>query len=265
LVIVILLSACGERRALEGSVPVPRREADALWEAVEAARPAWTGWEAKARLDFADPNGQQGATAVLRMRRDTLIWLSIRKAGIEGARLLIRPDSAFVLDRTARTYTPLATEDLAAALGSEWTFDRLQALFTGEALLTEKLRWRSGVSGGRYVLEGDRKGLAYRLELDPADLSLRREEITETATGRRLVLESDAYKAAGASRLPTERRMIFYGGSSYLPLLGTPSAEGLDEPVAALSLDFSQVEPDPGSLRTDFDVNPRYELVPWAP
>ncbi len=263
-----LLGACGGTRPLEGAAPVERREADALWRAVDTARPAWNRLEARLKLDLEDESGRQGATAVLRMRRDTVVWLSVRKAGVEGARVLIRPDSVFVLDRTARSYTPLAYAQLTDALGAGLPFDRLQALFAGEALLDEPLRWSSGIQGGRYVLAGERDGLEHRLELEPGTLRLAREELAQPSTGRRLAVDLSAYEAAGGARWPMRRVLTLFGTAALpgLPSGTGPSAEGHtppERPVLTLELELSRLEPDPGALSTDFAVNPRYALVPW--
>lgn len=273
---LLLMPSCNRSRALEGTAPLTRTDAEGLWQAVENARTGWVRWEGKGRIELEDAGGRQGATAVLRMRRDTCIWISVRKAAIEGARIYIRPDSVFVLDRTNKTYTPLAYGQLTEALGLDpeaLSFARLQAAFAGEAILDRPLRWRSGLSGGRYLLVGDRGGLEYRLEVDPATSRLLREEVLETATGRRLVRDFAEWEGT----VPSKRTWTFYGGRVSLtaPAGGPDTPPGGPEVVplplsasgeslAILELDFNQIELDPSGLRTDFDVNPRYELLPWT-
>jgi hypothetical protein len=272
---LLLLPACRASRSLEGTAPLTRTDADGLWAAVEDARSGWTRWEGKGRIEIEAPGeGRQGATAVLRMRRDTCIWISVRKAAIEGARIYIRPDSVFVLDRSNKTYTPLAYGELTEALGlapEALSFARLQAAFAGEAILDRPLRWRSGLSEGRYLLVGDREGLEYRLELDPATSRLLREDIRElpsgsVVSGRRLVRDFVAWEGT----IPTTRRWSLYGGSVPLtapqapedgPVLPPAAASG--EALVLLELDFNQIELDPEEMRTDFSVNPRYSFLPW--
>lgn len=269
---LLLLPACRGARALEGTAPLGSADADGLWEAVQSARSPWTRWEGKGRIEIEDLQGRQGASAVLRMRRDTCIWISVRKAAIEGARIYIRPDSVFVLDRTNKTYTPLAYSQFTGATGLDpeaLSFARLQAAFAGEAVLDRPLRWRSGLSEGRYLLVGDREGLEYRLELDPATSRLLREDILELATGRRLVRDFLEWEGP----VPSKRQWTLYGGRMPMPLApeGGPAipqsptggvfASG--EALLLLELDFNQIELDPAELRTAFSVNPRYTLLPW--
>lgn len=59
--------------------------------------------QAKGKVQFEMKGDKQEATLAIRMRRDSIIWLSVSKVGIEGARMKITPDSVFVLNKLQKT------------------------------------------------------------------------------------------------------------------------------------------------------------------
>ncbi len=67
----------------------------------------------------------------INMISDSLIWMRFSKFGFEGARVLVTPDSIFMVDRLNKTayvgdYAPARTY-----LGMDATIDMLQAIFIG--------------------------------------------------------------------------------------------------------------------------------------
>jgi len=59
---------------------------------------------AKVRLKFSDNGSTTRASADIRMRKDSVIWMSVRKFGIEGARVMITTDSVYLINRLERQY-----------------------------------------------------------------------------------------------------------------------------------------------------------------
>lgn len=63
--------------------------------------------------------------------KDSTIWISVQKLGLEAFRLLITPDSVKMLDRINKVYIAGDYFVLSQMLKSNFDFDILQALFTG--------------------------------------------------------------------------------------------------------------------------------------
>src|SRR3954468_14914197 len=56
-------------------------------------------FNAKARVQYQGPEGEDDANAFVRIKKDSAIWISLRGAlGIEGFRVLITPDSVKVIN-----------------------------------------------------------------------------------------------------------------------------------------------------------------------
>lgn len=70
----------------------------------------------------------------LRLRKDSIIWLSMSGFGIEAVRAIITTDSVFVLNRVNNTLLETDFTYLSTMANTDIDFGTLQALITGSAL-----------------------------------------------------------------------------------------------------------------------------------
>lgn len=75
--------------------------------------------EAKAKINYKDARQNLSATANIRMKKDSIIWMSVSKVGVEAARILITKDSLYVLDKLKKRYSTRGF----AALSQQFDFD----------------------------------------------------------------------------------------------------------------------------------------------
>ena len=74
----------------------------------------------------------------IRMRKDSVIWLNAKAFGIEAGRVLIKPDSIFVLDRINKTYMAKDIFWLQDEFGLPVDFKGLQAMLFGNPIFFHK-------------------------------------------------------------------------------------------------------------------------------
>ena len=87
-----------------------------------------------AKVESEDLN--QSINGTLRIRKDSVIWISITPAlGIEAARLQFTPDSIMFMNRIKNEYFINSYEFFENKLQTEISFDDLQAIFTNEIFL----------------------------------------------------------------------------------------------------------------------------------
>jgi len=88
---------------------------------------------AKAQVDYTDKTGETNSFDInIRMRRDSVIWISITPLlGIEAARVLINRDSLVLLDRVHKEWKVRSFEYLGDMLRTPVDFDMVQAVLLG--------------------------------------------------------------------------------------------------------------------------------------
>ena len=127
---------------------------------------------AKSKLSFKSQTQDiSNANLSVRVRKDSLIWVSVSKVGIEAVRALISRDSVKIMDRLENRYTIYDFPTLSRVFNFEMNFDLLQALLVGNLPLPRRpaqkiknerdyllLRQTAGkVLVENYIGEGDRK------------------------------------------------------------------------------------------------------------
>lgn len=88
----------------------------------------------KARLKARTPDTRVSATLHLRIVRDSVVWATIDKIGFEVARILITPDSVFVVDRLNKEFTAEALEPFLSEFGVTMDFADLQQTLVGNVI-----------------------------------------------------------------------------------------------------------------------------------
>ncbi|MCA8831869.1 DUF4292 domain-containing protein [Hymenobacter pini] len=123
---LLLLGSC-TRKLLPGkkpaaTVPMP--------EAVKAANVDFRFLAAKGKAQFGDQSGNIN----VRIRKDSVIWISASLIGIEGGRIYITRDSVQVLDKLHKEYYAGDFAYLSQRLNVPVNFEMVQALLLGNYL-----------------------------------------------------------------------------------------------------------------------------------
>lgn len=88
---------------------------------------------AKAQVDYTDKSGETNSFDInLRMRKDSVIWISITPLlGIEAARVLINRDSLVLMDRVHKEWKVRRYDYLGEMLRTPIDFDMIQSVVLG--------------------------------------------------------------------------------------------------------------------------------------
>lgn len=134
LLALTLLAGCkGSQLVIGEASSISARE---LVRSVEDNRMRYDWFAGRARMQYDGPELSQSFSANIRIRHDSIIWLSLTGfLGIEGARAKITPDSLFVIDKLNARYVRTGLERLSALLPvRDVDFELLESLLTGNAL-----------------------------------------------------------------------------------------------------------------------------------
>ncbi|MBT9393301.1 DUF4292 domain-containing protein [Hymenobacter sp. NST-14] len=124
---LVLLGSCNRKLLPSATKTSP---AAPMPEAVRAANVDFRFLTAKGKAQFGDQTGNIN----LRIRKDSVIWISASLIGIEGGRIYITRDSVQVLDKLHREYYAGDFEYLSQRLNVPVNFEMLQALLLGNYL-----------------------------------------------------------------------------------------------------------------------------------
>lgn len=106
LLTILLLSGCGLLRK-EVAEPLPQNNQVAVPPKVkiqEGVPASFITLSYDADITYIAGGSETGLDGMIRIRKDSIIWISIRKFGLEAARVMLSQDSVWVMDRINSQY-----------------------------------------------------------------------------------------------------------------------------------------------------------------
>ena len=194
---------------------------------------------------FMEGNGQSiGATANIIWVRDSVMWLNVKKFGLEAARALVTRDSVFVLNRLDKTYSARGLESLQRQYSLPAGFELIQSLLLASPWFFSDIELQSGIKDGEHQLSGSngRYSAEYRLEEEP--FWLKKELFLQPRDTRAMSVLFENYKKTEAT--------------GWFPYLRTVEASSAETGDLRLSIELNDVEFNvPKSIR--FEIPKHYE------
>ncbi len=156
-------------------------------------------FNSKANVRFSDSKSTQSFSSTIRIRKDSVIWMTIKKLGIEGGRVLVRPDSIFVINRMQREYYARDYTFLEDEFNIKTDFNTLQQMLVGNALFLNEKTLQQGKGAEQYRLTSSENGVEGVYYLDPISTLLQKMMINDVPNGRELNLTFQNYKEANVN------------------------------------------------------------------
>lgn len=236
LAFLLVLLSCRSGRDLgrpgNGEI-VPRTEAGRLYESLTNGD-AYPWYSGKARFRASTQDGRVSASLNLRMVHDSAIWANIEKLGIEVARVLITPDSVFVIDRVNKEYMEKSLHDFLRTYGVQMSFSDLQNTLTGKMIALSPAGLESRREDGFDVLVvRDPYGVVARHWISSSvPVRLTRSHLVDNQ-GRRLEIQNHTWmQMKDGTETPLGRVMAFEDRSGRTELEITFSEISIEAPSA---------------------------------
>lgn len=232
---------------IPGQIATTPRSASFLQKKLQNAVPNHLqAMSAQAKI-YAEGEGQSlGATANIVWIRDSVIWVNIKKFGLEAMRALVTQDSVFVLNRLEKTYTAKGLESLQRQYSMPAGFDLLQSVLIASPWYFKDINLEADIKDGHHRLSGANGQFAADYRLEEAAFWLKQEIFIQPRVTRSLSASFDQYKKTPIA-----------GWFPYLRILETSS---MDTGDLTLSLEFTEVQFNvPKSIR--FEIPKHYERV----
>lgn len=150
---VILFTSCSPTRKIIKE-PLKTEGTEFLLKNLKTNELNYNFLSAKFNSTFAQNKKENQITGQIRIKRDSLIWISISPLmGIEMARILISNDSIWYVNRIENTYFTGTFDYINKIINSTLDFDMLQSFLTGNDFSRyENTSFRSGIDNNEYTL-----------------------------------------------------------------------------------------------------------------
>ncbi len=142
-------------------------------------------FKGKAKLELTTEKGNQKAQMHLRLKKDSLIWISITNK-VEAARILISPDSIKFMDRLNKKFYSNSIDSMGAMFSFNLDFDLIQNILTSRTP-SENVNWRK--VGNETVGMEKRNDWMIEYEVESDSKNLKNVNIQEIQGPNKIMIE----------------------------------------------------------------------------
>lgn len=110
--------------------------------------------KAKAKAKVVSPEENVSFIIKLRMRKDSLVWIQLKKVSVEGLRVQMDPDRIQVLNRQESQYIVEPFSAIRKNMAIPFDFDAVQNLLLGNPIMYDEIEFDAKLDSGHYYMEG---------------------------------------------------------------------------------------------------------------
>ena len=252
LVFAFTFQSCKSIKTPDGTV-IKNRSTAYLLKRLNQNKMDVNWFSAKAKVSIETPDDRVSATANIRLRKDSVIWMNVRKLGVEAARVLIDQDSVYIIDRINNEYAIKSYDFIdrqfnlsALSGGQKLDFALLQNFLLGNPQFFSFEKVDAEIEDYKYLIAGSFRNLSSQYWIEPAQYFLTKMFFQDTEKDRSFSVDMADYK-------PLSNQKEF----AYLRNLNVKSKETGD---ISVGLKFSNVEINTAKT-IRFSIPSRYKKV----
>lgn len=158
---------------------------------------------AKSKISFKSPEQDiDNANINIRVRKDSLIWLSVNKLGIEAVRGLITRNTITIIDKIHGEYSVYDFPTLSRQFNFDMNFDLLQALIIGNLPLPRRPAQKIKNERDYLLLRQSEGKVLVENYIGEQDRKLKKLMVTEQPTKNTLRLDYDDFTSLNSFLFP---------------------------------------------------------------
>lgn len=149
----------------------------------------------KAKIKYKDDNTGITVTSTIKMKKDSLVWMNVKKFGLEVARVMITPDSVYVMDRFNREYYVEDIGYVERLYNIPSDLSTIQNILMGKAVILTKDNLSSKTLPDAYIITANDQKLENEYWLDNTTLLLKKMLLKDRLDKRTINLDLQEYDA----------------------------------------------------------------------
>lgn len=249
---LLILTSCNTNRKLQSgdiaATKLKKRSAKYLQKQLESQTLAVEWLSARAKITYKDSEQTRKFSANIRMRKDSVIWMNVKKINVEAFRILITTDSIYVIDRLKKEYYVEDLKLIEEKFNFPGQFQALQTAILGNPYFFDKQKLSANVVNQQYQLSGD-NGVRTKSDyfLNGQSYTLEQMAFFDVERDRKLNIFLSEYAPVLEGAFQFAHNRAF-------------EVESEETGNASIKMNFSKVELNvPKSIK--FSISSRYKLV----
>ena len=201
----------------------------------------------KSKIELHEPHKTTKFTALLRIKKDSIIWFNLSGAlGVQGMRGIITQDSVFVINRVAKEYSIYTFTDVNMEFNFPIDFALLQSMIVGNMPKPDEPDQSIKHEGRKYIIKQSINEIQIDNYIDDSNMKLVEVEVTEKKTENSLKLLYKDFRGI------TDQAFPF---SAFISLIHHNEFGQLE---TQMTIDHSRVESSDKELKFPFNIPNKY-------
>jgi hypothetical protein len=200
----------------------------------------------KSKLKYDDGIQNFSANATIRIRQDSLIWISISSTGVEAIRSIIQKDSIFVIDRLKKEYRQFSFDSLQRTYNIPIDYDMVQAALIGNLIKSRKNNDKVLKDEDFFILKQNSENLNIDNFVNSKTMKIEKVKITDTPSESSMEIKYEDFQLHNDFLFP-------FKNSVFLTYNRNNS-----ELISHLNINFSRVAINEKKIKFPFNVPNRY-------
>jgi len=213
--VLVFVGSCQSRKFATPDTVYDEMKPVKVFKTLEDNSATWDTYSSRISTRYKDEYTSMTFTAKVRMKRDSIMWVSITAAlGIEVVRAQITPDRVLVINRLDRSYLDSDFNSLSRKLGAPVNFNTLQNTFSGSSLFVWKRRDVYGQTDSAYYVlsnhppagRDDSSSISFFFEtmrVSIAKLEIEEQNVWDPIGDRYLSVQNDGFEWVNDRSWPT--------------------------------------------------------------
>lgn len=248
---LLLLTACSTKKLVQDdgtvAIDLKKRSSKYLLKKMKTKELEVEWLSSRAKITFKDESQTRKFNANIRLRKDSVIWMNVKKLSVEAFRILITQDSIHIIDRLNKKYYIHGLDYIEEKFNFPGQFQALQTAILGNPFFFEEQKLSASIADQQYQLtSGSEIRTRSQYLVNGRDYSLKEMSFFDVERNRKL-------KANVSNYLAVIDNLIFPHNRIY-------TVESKETGIAKIDMKFSKVELNVPK-KIIFSVSNKYERV----
>lgn len=201
----------------------------------------------KSKIELHEPHKTTKATALVRIKKDSIIWFNLTGAlGVQGMRGIVTQDSVYIINRVAKEYSIFSFEDVGEEFNFPIDFSLLQSMIVGNMPKANEPDQSVTHEGNKYIVKQSINDILIENYIDDSNMKLIEVEVTEKKTDNSLKLLYKDFREINNQAFPF---------SAFISLIHFNEFGQLE---TQMNIEHSRVESPDKELKFPFNIPTKY-------
>ncbi len=201
----------------------------------------------KAKITFRNNTKEQEVKANIRVRKDSVIWMTFHVLGVQGGKALINKDSITIVSTVNKEYYVFDYAELSKRFNYKIDYDVVQAAMLGNPILAKRAEDEVETDSLFNSLHQKQGSVTIKSKINKVSKKLEAIELLESSTGNLLKVNYSDFQ-------PLDDKLFPYKGLIDI-LYKSPT--GLVN--NSISFEYTKVEVGTKELRFPFNIPKKYD------